>query len=159
MLEFHWSGDLSWLNLSDFLFSYFVKEQKHVSQHWLYFFFCFCSMFVTNWWKFMESRVKQVMSSTLTPAQRTSSVDISSSISEVQFSKITCMQVRSTLAQDNFFFLPGVIQGPEIILSLLSRPFYSCDSSASPEQTQRRNVSQWRRRQQWHTVCLSRPVL
>lgn len=52
----------------------------------------------------MESRVKQVMSSTLTPAQRTSSVDISSSISEVQFSKITCMQVHSTLAQDNFFF-------------------------------------------------------
>lgn len=33
MLEFHLSGHLSLLNLSDFLFSDFVKELKHVLQH------------------------------------------------------------------------------------------------------------------------------
>lgn len=59
-------------------------------------------MSATSWWKFMESCVPHVTSWTLTLAPRRSSVDTSSSISKMQFSKTTCMSVCSTLAKGNF---------------------------------------------------------
>lgn len=86
--------------LSDLLFIYFFKALKPQ----LNLFWGICSMFVTSWWKFMESHVPPATSWTLTPVQRRSSVGISSSISKMQFSKTTYMWVRSMLSKGNFWW-------------------------------------------------------
>lgn len=61
-------------------------------------------MFVTSWWKFMESQLPPATSWTLTPVQKRSSVGISSSILKMQFSKTTYMRVRSMLSKGNFLW-------------------------------------------------------
>lgn len=61
-------------------------------------------MFVTSWWKFMESPLPPATSWTLTPVRRRSSVGISSSISKMQFSKTTYTWVRSMLSKGNFLW-------------------------------------------------------
>lgn len=86
--------------LSDLLFSYFFQGTKASIEP----FFGVCSMFVTSWWKFMESHLPSATSWTLTPVQRRSSVGISSSISTMQFSKTTYIWVRSVLSKGNFLW-------------------------------------------------------